>query len=548
MVRVFLLWVTAFFSVFFTGFESGEINIANNVSGFHQDCPDPFVNWFGQCILKGDAVLDHTLEVPPYAHLNCRGHTLSPDPEDPPQLAMFLNGAYGAQIKNCIITGFEYGVLAVNTKFSQKFKYLWWLIPWHQIRILHNTVEADNVPIHLVSVDHALIIKNKISHSRKGGVGILLRFNSDFNKVINNEIYSDFSDDLTAVTRFPGPVIPPSPGPPMVVTSSNPNFNAGAGVSGSAILITETEGPEPTVYTSIINGALYQFSSSQSLEVNEEFCADNLVEGNAITLSHENRAMAGGILMPSSLRNTLRGNSITALSAVQSAIRDGLINNFTNSRQFPGSCELEPSRLCVGAGDCNLIGFDSESKGSCIGKPALPPDLLWAAKDILIEGNSVEGSFSFAGVNMGGLDMVARYNRVKGPFVSPGAGLVIQGKFSVETASFTRNIVTDVQNAIRVNQGFQGLTASAFLAEVRLNDFTGYDTAILTSVGYNLPSDLSGNYWGLSCEAGGFDPNLVLDLNGTPVNDLDVLVLDSQPYEEAVAKTPAKDLPSTCQN
>jgi hypothetical protein len=65
---------------------------------------------------------------------------------------------------------------------------------------------------------------------------------------------------------------------------------------------------------------------------------------------------------------------------------------------------------------------------------------------------------------------------------------------------------------------------------------------VLTSKDYNLPSELSGNYWGLTCEEGGFDPKLVKKDNGGRNH----YVVEMHPYGEPVANTPDEDLPPSC--
>jgi hypothetical protein len=71
--------------------------------------------------------------------------------------------------------------------------------------------------------------------------------------------------------------------------------------------------------------------------------------------------------------------------------------------------------------------------------------------------------------------------------------------------------------------------------------------AVRVNNGYPLPTFLSvdgkGNYWGPSCETGGFDPVKVSQDNGSAPQ---VVVEDDHPYGEPVAGTPDELLPPTC--
>jgi hypothetical protein len=141
----------------------------------------------------------------------------------------------------------------------------------------------------------------------------------------------------------------------------------------------------------------------------------------------------------------------------------------------------------------------------------------------------------------------------------------------LETSIITQNIVSSVAQALNFGQVFQGTFPSFFGAKFSLNDFTDYSTAVSLqgscaldsrlfcvnnaqcvvqgvnfgpcTPAYTLPTELSvddqgnvcgpgstgcqGNNWGLTCEAGGFDPNKVRNFNGTVNSN----VVDSHPYD-----------------
>jgi hypothetical protein len=166
-----------------------------------------------------------------------------------------------------------------------------------------------------------------------------------------------------------------------------------------------------------------------------------------------------------------------------------------------------------------------------------------------VEDNEITGPFR-GGISMAAKNGIIRGNKINGPLIPVGGlgGISLRGKFAMETGTVvTRNTVSNVSTALRLDRAFFELTASFFDAEISLNDFTGYTTAVSTSNDYNLSDtvltvDGRGNYWGLTCAEGGFDPTKVLRVNGTQNPN----VVDSHPYGEPVADTPEEDLPLTC--
>jgi len=144
---------------------------------------------------------------------------------------------------------------------------------------------------------------------------------------------------------------------------------------------------------------------------------------------------------------------------------------------------------------------------------------------------------------MSGKNATIRGNKISGPLIEGlGGGISLRGKFALETGTLViRNIVSNVSTALFLQRVF-ALEASFFDAEIRLNDFTGYTTAVGTNKDYKLPSELSGNFWGLTCGEGGFDPKLVRRDNG----GVNRYVVERHPYGEPVANTPEEDLPPPC--
>ena len=90
----------------------------------------------------------------------------------------------------------------------------------------------------------------------------------------------------------------------------------------------------------------------------------------------------------------------------------------------------------------------------------------------------------------------------------------------METGVVSENSVAGVANALALEPAFMQLTAPNFFgAKVTRNDFTDYVRSVRTSNDYNVLTELSvlgkGNFWGLACNQGGFDPTTVRRLDGS---------------------------------
>jgi hypothetical protein len=151
------------------------------------------------------------------------------------------------------------------------------------------------------------------------------------------------------------------------------------------------------------------------------------------------------------------------------------------------------------------------------------------------ESNSLAGTFDTAALLASNVDDFSfRSNIVE------GSGATVSGIRLAGTAvngTVERNVVNDVGNALfLLTPALPALTVS-----LRLNDFTGYLTAIRTSNFFSSQFDLAGNYWGLPCP--GLDPGLVRYENGL----VNPFVTDSRAYGVPVARTRTAQLPAPCQ-
>jgi Right handed beta helix region len=510
-------------------------------------CPSPTVREGHECVLKQDVVLSSTLILPSQTALNCKKHTITSTSSgtvgdsasrSAPQVAVFLDGAQGNTIQGCDIEGFDHGILVIRSKVPAAVRNDPGALAQMRNRIVHNTIHARFVAINLVSVDNTAVDDNQITWDTQGGAGIYVQRDSDINAITNNIITGDFASNAIGAVNAPGPELP-----------SNPVVNAGVN-GGAALFVAQCPGAAPSVLSAVVNGTLYQLTISDSLVPTEDFTSDNLVEGN--TISFPSQAASTGINLAISQRSTVRNNTISkAIVSIQLGAQMGPP---ANQRQFASTCSLDTTRRCLGDADCNIPGVDTApTKGTC-SLPLPTLSLTWMTSDAKIEGNAIHGPFqnvlyTYIGVGLGGPRAIVQDNTIDSPLKAPGVvGILLNGKFAVETSTILRNRVTNISNAIQLNKVYEGQTATSFGAEFSLNDITGYDTAVRTSADYDLPSELSvngiGNYWGLNCTKPlqGFDPSKVQ--GPAPGNLVNPAVKDSHAYGEPVSQ--AKKLPITC--
>jgi parallel beta-helix repeat protein len=513
-------------------------------------CRFPAIAKGGQCVLERNVTLGATLDITSFTQLNCQGHTISPSLEGTgtgntqrslPEVAFLLREAHGVKIQNCIIDGFDFGIIVLKSKTPRQYMDDPGTLSHLQNNILENTINARFVPINLIFVDNAHIAGNVLTYNRNGGAGVLVQRDSDINQITNNQITGNLSQ--SGAVRVPGPIGP-----------SNPVFTAG----GAAVVIEQIGGTEPVLLNAVIENSLYQIDVTSSLAPNEDFTADNLVEGNTINFVQGDN---DGIVLALPQRTIVRDNTIrNATNGMRAGIQTGP-SGFP--RLFPGSCSLDASRLCLSNADCNIPGIDLNSQGTCIQPPT--KNVFWFSNDTTMQNNQILSPFT-NGITLAGMNNILLGNTISGPtrpgLPAPGGvGITLLGKFAAETTVVTGNTITDVTNALRLDKVFQS-TASAFGSRVSLNAFTGYTAAVRTSTDYNLPSELSvgqcsldatrtcstnsecnsagkgactnllGNYWGLACP--GFDAAKVLFTDGA----VNASVMDSHPFGKSSLKTP----------
>jgi len=492
----------------------------------------PTTAFDSKCRLNQDVLgLAETFVLPSGVQLDCKGHKITPassgllgnsNTRSSPELAVFLNEAEGSEIKNCVIEGFDHGILAAGDEIVESN-------PESPNQIKNNVIKARFVAIHLVAADNIDIKANQLFWQTRGGAGILLHHNSDSVVIVDNKIVGDFPASRQGAVLMPGPML-----------SSNPVFNMGQG----AILVAETLGAHPQLFTAIINGQLHQFKASESESVDGSFTEDTLVGNNTITLRVDNTT-EDGIVASSTIGSVIRGNIIgneDGSSRVRQAIRAGGSSGFP--RLVPGTCEGK-DRYCLSDVDCNIPGFDENETDTCPDLEEIFPILI--PQNLIYEDNTIHGPFTTAMATVGNISVQGNSvhgKRPAGVAVNFGTGLVLAGKFALEDAVILRNTITDVDTAVRFINVFTEAPAF-FGAKFSLNNMTGYTKAVSTSNDYALASELSvdaegnvcgadssdcrGNHWGLPCPLG-FDPSKAVKDNGGPAS-----VVDSHPFGEPVA-------------
>jgi Right handed beta helix region len=386
----------ATFSILALSVLLGAMGTASALPGI---CPSPTMWSGGSCVLEHDVTLaaSETLVLRSFTQLNCQGHTITPSAvgtgtditqRSKPEVAILLTEASGVQIFNCNIHGFDFGIFAINSKVPEQVTDPA-ILSDRQNTILGNVINARFTPISLMFVDNTHIIDNHLSYNTNGGVGLTVERNSHRNHIINNDITGNFT--AMGAVRVPGPK-----------GASNPEFTVMP--HGAAILIAQVGGPPlfnaviPLLFNGVVENTLYQLDatkgarlpcdpsfpphgSDKCLVPNDEFTADNVVDGNSITFLGGNRGLNDGIALALPQRTKVSNNRVEgARIGMRAGIQIG-------TRQFPGTCSGNTSRLCLADPDCDIPGVDIGSQGTCIDKQDNVVD--WFSKDTIMENNIV---------------------------------------------------------------------------------------------------------------------------------------------------------------
>jgi len=244
-------------------------------------CPDPTEPEGNKCVLLGNVRIAQTLILSSDITLDCHNHIIrpvtgSPLVVHPPQVGIFLNNVQNVRIQNCGITGFDFGIFAINSKRTTARLVDPHLLPvFKPIRIFNNIITSQYTGVSLMSVDEAELEKNVIVYTRAAGRALYVGRNSDKNKVISNTFIAQLEPGVPNFAfRAPGPESDANPR----VVFPPPNPGAAPGV----VIITQIEGLEPTLLNAVINRRLFQLMTSRSLVPNSSFSEGNRFHGNTI--------------------------------------------------------------------------------------------------------------------------------------------------------------------------------------------------------------------------------------------------------------------------
>jgi Right handed beta helix region len=502
-----------------------------NLLKLDPSCPAPTKSQGSQCVLNGDVILDATLDVTSGTHLNCKGHRLSPTtPGVPllgtpsePEVAILLNEAYSVTIQNCIIgdatKAFDFGIVIAKSKIppdqADDFKAVGLL----SNKVLDNEIRTRAAGVEVLEADYTHISGNTFESIGGCSQGIVVQYDSDRNLITDNTLIGSSGTSGGPTRAFPGTddqILP---------CFSTPIFLSGA------------IGPYPLVNARVGNELIQLRNVPNIGDTGQtDLSSDgNVIESNAITQVGSSTGKAGhtGIFLAHDAINTLIENNI-----VSGGLRGISGGGDTFSMTIPGTCTLDSSRYCLSDADCFISGVDTTPEGTCTGVNSMTARRT--SRGTKIDDNQLTGSFNDRAIQLvGQIESTVIGNTIA---ATAPIGLAISNEM-LETGIVQRNVVDGPVTALRLARG----VANFFGAMVSLNDFTGYMNAVLVGDGYPFPTFLSanerGNYWGLSCEAGGFDQTKVSQDNGSPPQ---VVVEDDHPYAEPVAGTPDELLPLTC--
>src|ERR1700752_950726 len=505
---------------------------------FPPTCPPPFKPQAGICVLHQSQTIITTIEPISNTTLDCQNNVLSaatsgsgidgwPGSRSNPEVAIFLNGVQNVVIQNCTIQGFDFGIIAINSKrqvllqsAKKRARVRAKTNPFMPNKILKNIITARFTPISLMAVDGTEIKNNTLTYLTIGGRGVYVARNSDANIIQTNRINADFSSGKKGALMVPGPLMPA----PTSSLSSNPQSDA-----APALVVTHMLGPEPTLLNAIIGGTLYQLGRPPAA-FSGDISGGNVIDDNEINYPGPPPG-ASPVPTPTSGNDGIV-TSVTAESVVSNnkiwnaaaGIRAGIQIGAGGVKQFPGKCSLDATRLCLQDSDCAIPGFDPQGQSKGTGTLPAPENVFWLASENTIENNEIRGPFG-AGIVVAGQSIVIQGNTIDGnlPQAWKGVGISLLGKYALETTTITANKILKVDIGISLQKTFE-LSAKSFSAKVFRNTITDYNIPVQTngrpSNRYDLKSELSvngeGGYWGPGPCAPGLDPNKVKDITAPP--------------------------------
>ena len=510
-------------------------------------CPAPSVAQGGQCVLRSDATIANTIWIPSNTTLDCQGHRILPAVagvlDNPgtttnefqpsaPELAMFVHQAQNVTIQNCVISGFDFGIIVAQSKNSSPAR-----TSAIVNKIVANTIDVRTNPIDIINSDDVLVTGNRITYASERGRGVVVDFNSDYNQIIANSITSTGAASTGQVRQLPGgPFVTStaimdnkihclqSDKPLQNFVVSGTLFQVPSGVPNTKMEDTARSDHNLISLNNIVG---LSAGTTCTLDPTTSCTADTDCTGKGSCLLKQDSGVAFNIRASDT---TVAGNAFSG-HMIRGISFGGTAAVFTLASWYPGKCTLNANRICSMDSDCNIPGYDTTNLGPCTG-----------AQSATFDGNTMRLTAE-ANVLSGQYDTAALFANNTDTFTFQG-NLVNGGVAGIEVNStgingtIQRNIVSGATNALHLD------SQPTFTQNIQLNDFKNYSVAIQTSNDFTTHTDIAvekGNYWGLPCP--GFDPSRVQYQNGS----VNPNVVDGKPYGQPVALIPDPFLPKPCQ-
>lgn len=433
-------------------------------------CPGPTELRQGRCVLTHDAVLDQPLAIAAGVHLDCRGKRLTPDPSEPPMVAVVIHDTGGARVTGCSITGFEHGIYVLRAGGAGAER------NW----IVGNDIAARVKGISLWGAVGTQVVGNRISVRSGFGEAIGLWRGSSDNVIRANLIKSlGGGPDEPAPADFPaGPfTYAPATAPP-----------------ASAITVATGAAAQGIVQITLV-GELFQFPAATTLGVRDNLVEDNLVYTSGVP--------AIG-LKAKNLGTIVRGN-VVVIDAHRPAPAITVGVGGKGSARAPSTCMLRPDRFCHVDGDCNP-GLAGEPVDTCRPTECLEVDgACWygsmvavdfTSHEVVVEGNAISGAVT-VGIDAGAAGMTIVGNIVTG---ATSAALAISNA-AASDAWVEHNVF--VGNEVGLD--LMALSADAPFVFSHNDVVASLVRPIRAPTGASIVVELSherrGNYWGRRCPA-----------------------------------------------
>jgi hypothetical protein len=510
------------------------------------------------CTLTRDVIIANTIVLPSFVQLDCAGFAITPRKSvsadccpsngtscssskncetSDPELAIFLNGAYGVTIQNCSIGAshgveapFDFGILSFNNKSDQSLAGDAASLAVLQNRIVDNpAIHARFIAVNLAFSDNTLIGNNpSVTTFQRGSNVVAAHMSSSSNSIIGNNISVTFDASgnfFTGIKRFPGPV-----------STSNPVYSCGNAINfaqtlGENATCSGVAGKGSGLASVRVNGAFYQKSLSSDANI-VPISSDNTLTGNQITVVPGNGPKGGTF----GLRTNVPGSTIVQNTFTGAFLAIGAAGGGGAATAVAGRCGAD-GPLCLGKDDCDNLG------NANVCTPSGASSATVTATNLTIDGNQIfvpdyptlGGGGPPTGIVVSHLRSVVTNNLVTLQGSSQQSVNLTEGitltagalEAPISTAVvLTGNSISRVTNALFIADP----NAAIFGATISRNDLTGSALAVHIGANYKMSTELStscqGNFWGRT-SAPGFDSSLVT--GNIP------LVVDSHPYTFSVA-------------